>query len=244
MNLLNHYRKLWFFNFHRLKNNNYRVMREYFANILIAEVEEFTGLEGKKVLDVGGARGEFCKVINEKRGCRAFNLDPAPCEHGNYDSKFIWPDTKIGNADDLPFQDGEFDLVICRGVLEHIPREKQQVSINEMFRVVKKGGICYIAVPLWLNPFAGHGLKPFHYLPFRYAKFLAELAYKKKINAKSWAEKKLFGITFRKMRKMIKAAGFEVLAIKDTHFRLHFFCKIPLFREIMVPTTVFILSRR
>jgi len=218
-------------------------MREYFADILIAEVEEFIDLRDKRVLDVGGSRGEFCKVISEKRACRASNLDPAPYEHGSYDSEFIWPDTKIGNADNIPFQDGEFDLVICRGVLEHIPKETQQASVNEMFRVLKAGGICYVAIPLWFNPFAGHGLKPFHYLPFRYAKFLAELAYKKKISARSWEEKQLFGITFAMMRRMALSAGFKILAVRDTHFRMHFLCKIPLLREIMAPTTVFILTR-
>lgn len=219
-------------------------MREYFAHILMIEIEEFMDLWSKRVLDVGGARGEFCKVISEERRCSAFNFDPAPCEHGAYDSEFIWPDTKIGYADKMPFQDNEFDLVICKSVLEHIPKEKQQASVNEIFRVLKEGGICYIAIPPWYNPFAGHGLKPFHYLPFKAAKFLAELAYKKKINANSWAQRSLFGITFRRMRKMAEAAGFKVLAIKDAHFRLHFLCKIPLLREIMVPSAAFILVRR
>lgn len=203
ISIFEHYRKLWFFNFNRLKDDNYGAMREYFAQVFMMEIEEFMPLEGKKILDVGGARGEFCRVISEKRNCDAVNLDPSPYEYGQYSGDFIWQNTIAGFSDDIPFNDNEFDLVICRGVFEHIPSEKQQKSINEMHRVTKSGGFCYITIPPWYNPWAGHGLKPFHYLPFKAAKRLAEAAYGKKIEAESWEEKRLFPVTFRRMRKMI-----------------------------------------
>lgn len=243
INLFDHYRKLWFFNFNRLKGTNFQLMREYFAHILIAEIEEVMPFWNKRILDVGGARGEFCKVINTMRKCAAVNLDPNPYKYGPYSSEFIWPNTISGFADDMPFKDNEFDMVICRGVLEHIPREKQQKTVSEMYRVTKRGGFCYIAVPPWYSPFGGHGLKPFHYLPFKLAKFLAQAAYKKKIDANSWAEKTLFPLTFSKMLKIISVSGFKLIATKDTHFRLHFFTRIPLIREVLVPTAVFILTK-
>ena len=209
-------------------------MREYFTQILIMEVEDFMLLWNKKVLDVGGAKGEFCKVISEKRKCDAINLDPYP-------GKYIWPKTKIGFADSMPFDDNEFDLVICRGVLEHIPKEKQQQSMNEIHRVTKTGGICYIVIPPWYNPHAGHQLKPFHILPFKVAKFLRQLIFRNKINANSFEEATLYPITFKKMLKMISTSGFKVISTKDTHFRLHFLTKIPVIREIAVPSVAFIL---
>jgi SAM-dependent methyltransferase len=243
MNLLTHYRKLWFFNFNRLKGDNYARMREYFAGIFISEIEEFTPLLNKKVLDVGGARGEFCKVLNELRHCAAYNLDPAPYEYGQYKSDFIWPNTQVGTAEKMPFADNEFDLVICRGVLEHIHPKKQQGSLNEMSRVTRSGGFVYLAIPPWFNPFAGHGLKPFHYFPFKIAKFLAEACYGKKIKASSWDEKRLYSITFARMLRMIKNTGLKLLATKDTHLRLHFLTRIPLAREILVPSVAFILRK-
>lgn len=88
INLLNHYRKLWFFAFNRSKGNNYQLMSEYFTQILLMEVEEFMSVWNKKVLDVGGAKGTFCKVISEKRKCDAINLDPSPGE-------YIWPKPKL-----------------------------------------------------------------------------------------------------------------------------------------------------
>ncbi|MBI4982278.1 MAG: class I SAM-dependent methyltransferase [Candidatus Omnitrophica bacterium] len=243
MNILKHYKKLWFFNFNRLKNNNYKLMREYFADLLIDDVEKFMVIKEKVVLDVGGARGEFCKVLSEKRNCLAYNLDPNPYEYGAYDDKFIWPQTKVGSAEQIPFDSNSVDLVVCRGVLEHIPTGKQQIALNEMFRVAKNGGWCYLAIPPWFNPTAGHGLKPFHYLPFSWAKAMAEIFYKKKIPACSWQEKRLFSITFSRMLAMIRSSGFELIATQDVHLKMHFLTKFPILREFMIPTVAFILKK-
>jgi len=218
-------------------------MRAYFADILIKEVEDFVPLAGKKVLDVGGASGIFCKVLSEKRNCTAYNLDPAPVKYSPCKDEVIWPDTKIGFAEKIPFECNEFDLVICRAVLEHIPHLKQQASIEEIYRVTKKGGLAYIAIPPWYCPFAGHAVRPFHYLPFKYAKALAKLLYNKNITANSWQEIELFPISFRKMLRFISKSKFKILATKDTHFRMHFLTKIPLIREITVPSAAFILKK-
>ena len=234
--LIDHYRKLVFFNFNRFKGNNYQAMREYLAGIAIMDIEKFILLNKKKILDVGGARGEFCKIFSEKRKCKAINIDPYP---GDY----IWPNTKVGFADEMPFNDNAFDLTLCRGVLEHIPNEKQQKSVNEIYRVTKAGGIGYIIIPPWYNPHAGHYLKPFHLLPFKIAKFLRQLIFRNKISANSYAEAGLYPITFRKMSNMISKSGFKLIATKDTHFRLHFLTKIPLIREILVPAVTFIVKK-
>ncbi|OGD93046.1 hypothetical protein A2697_01930 [Candidatus Curtissbacteria bacterium RIFCSPHIGHO2_01_FULL_41_44] len=236
LNLFGHYLNLAFFFFYRFKGNNYATMREYFAKVLISEVENFFPLYGKKVLDVGGARGEFCQVLAQKRSCDAINLDPNP-------GKYIWKNTYMGVADKIPFGNNEFDLVICRGVLEHIPTEKQQQSLNEMFRVTKKGGYSYILVPMWFNLKAGHHLAPFHLLPFESAKFLRRMIFRNKICGNSFADENLYKTTFSKTLRMISESKFKVITTKDTHFRLHFLTKIPLLREVLVPDVAFILKK-
>ncbi|MBF0215784.1 MAG: class I SAM-dependent methyltransferase [Candidatus Omnitrophica bacterium] len=237
MNILSHYYNLVHFAFNRFRGDNYRLMREYFAGIFISEVEGFLKLTDKMtVLDVGGARGEFSRMINEKRGCKVVNLDPVPGES-------VWPDTVTAVGDRIPFRDGQFDLAMSRGVLEHIPRDRQQLTIDEIYRVLRKGGYAYIMIPPWYNPFAGHGLKPFHTLPFPVAKRLREFFFRKKVKGNSFAEKRLFPITFRRARNMLKKSGFEIKDTLDTHFRLHFLTKIPVLREILVPAAAFILKK-
>ncbi len=74
MNILRHYQKL--ISFALRGNIGFYEAREYLADVLILELEEFIDLKGKKVLDIGGERGEFCKILKDQRNCTAINLEP------------------------------------------------------------------------------------------------------------------------------------------------------------------------
>jgi len=45
----------------------------------------------------------------------------------------------------LPFEDNSFDVIFCNHVLEHIPDDKK--AIQELFRVLKKGGFGIFQIP-------------------------------------------------------------------------------------------------
>ena len=45
----------------------------------------------------------------------------------------------------LPFQDNEFDVILCNHVLEHIPNDTK--AMQELYRVLKKGGFGILQVP-------------------------------------------------------------------------------------------------
>jgi SAM-dependent methyltransferase len=232
-----HYRALWFFMFNRKKGENKKKMGRYFARLVMTELEEFTRLEEKKLLDVGGGRGFFCLVFKQERNCAAINLEPFPKE-------IDYPETVQGMGHNLPFPRESFDIVLSRGVLEHIPPHLQQPTVNDMYRVTRRGGLCYILIPPWYNPHAGHNLKPFHILPFTVAKRLRRLVFGNKIVENSYAEAHLYKITFRRMKKMIETAGFEIAGVKDTHLRLHFMARIPVLRELFIPAAAFIAFKR
>lgn len=57
-------------------------------------------------------------------------------------------ETVRGDALDLPYGDGEFDVVIASEILEHIPQDEQ--AIAELVRVLKPGGALAVTVPRWL----------------------------------------------------------------------------------------------
>lgn len=46
----------------------------------------------------------------------------------------------------LPFEDNEFDLIICSHVLEHV--QDDRIALKELKRVLRKGGIAVIMVPI------------------------------------------------------------------------------------------------
>jgi SAM-dependent methyltransferase len=56
----------------------------------------------------------------------------------------VWPDT-VGQVDEIPFADEQFDSVLCTEVLEHLPEPEK--AIKEIKRVLKIGGFLYLTVP-------------------------------------------------------------------------------------------------
>ena len=53
---------------------------------------------------------------------------------------------KHASATDLPFADGHFDLVLCLGLLEHLPAEPRQAALAELVRVTRDGGTILLTV--------------------------------------------------------------------------------------------------
>lgn len=47
---------------------------------------------------------------------------------------------KIGSVDLIPFDDNFFDGIICYGVLYYCKKNEIQKAVNEIYRVLKKGG--------------------------------------------------------------------------------------------------------
>lgn len=94
------------------------------------------------VLDVGCGEGRFCRKLLGV-GIAACGLDPVPAmidaaqkqdQNGQY---------TLGFAEDLPFQDESFDLVVT--YLSLIDIDGPEVAISEMARVLKPGGRILVA---------------------------------------------------------------------------------------------------
>jgi 2-polyprenyl-3-methyl-5-hydroxy-6-metoxy-1,4-benzoquinol methylase len=51
-----------------------------------------------------------------------------------------------GSADELPFSDETFDVVICVGVLEHLPPPVREATLREIIRVVRRPGDLVLVV--------------------------------------------------------------------------------------------------
>ena len=236
MKILSHYRKL--FKFALRGDRGFYQAREYLATILIEELEEFVDLKNKKVLDIGGERGEFAKILAEKRKCQAVNLEPTKHPQG-----FVHK-TILASAEKLPFKNGEFDLVLFRGVLQHIPINKKLKSLSEIHRVLKKDGTVYLMIPPWYSPLSGQNIKPFQLFGFRVARHLRNSIFGSNVQANSLAELGLWPMTFSSTQKIIKQANFQIIKTTDILGRCHFLTKIPLLREVLVNSAGFILQKK
>jgi SAM-dependent methyltransferase len=78
-----------------------------------------------KVLDVATGGGHVARRLREE-GCTVLTVDPAPG---------MQPDV-VAPAEDLPFEDGAFDVVTCRIAAHHF--EDVRKAVGEMARVTQR----------------------------------------------------------------------------------------------------------
>lgn len=100
-----------------------------------------TNWQGLKVLDVGCGGGFSCEFL-AARGAKVFGIDRSKnciaIAKVHAASRFEI-DYQLGYAEDLPYPDNYFDVVLCVDVLEHVADWQQAVA--ETYRVLQPGGI-------------------------------------------------------------------------------------------------------
>ena len=112
---------------------------------------KYFGLTDKKVLDIGAGRGYLQDVVSDYTG-----LDISPTAKRFFHKRFVH-----GSATLMPLNTNEFDGVWTIWVFEHVPNP--QAALLEMRRVVKDGGVLFVA-PQWdCTPWAAEAypVRPF-----------------------------------------------------------------------------------
>ncbi len=61
---------------------------------------------------------------------------------------------QLGDATDLPFQEGTFDTVIMNDFIEHVSRPEE--ALREALRVLKEDGAIYANFPPYYHPYGAH----------------------------------------------------------------------------------------
>ena len=107
------------------------------------------------VLDVGCGQSPY-KFLLDGTQTKYFGIDIVDADKFDYDNSDITP----FNGEDIPFEEGKFDGVICTEVLEHV--QNYQKLINEMHRVMKTGATGIITIP-WSARY--------HYIPWDFFRY-------------------------------------------------------------------------
>ncbi|HEV3318310.1 MAG TPA: class I SAM-dependent methyltransferase [Solirubrobacteraceae bacterium] len=110
--------------------------------------------DGARVLDVGCGRLGL-RALEPDLEITGVDLAPRP----DYPGPFVRADASAG----LPFAEGEFDLVYCSSVIEHVPPARRVAFAAEVRRV---GRGWFVQTPAYSFPLEPHSLLPFaHWLP-------------------------------------------------------------------------------
>ncbi len=93
----------------------------------------------KKILDIGCASGWFLSNIGKKyprAKCHGVDIYDKAIEFG--EKKYPKITFKVSDAHKIPYRAGEFDLIICTEVMEHV--EDPLTVLKEMRRLLSKNG--------------------------------------------------------------------------------------------------------
>jgi SAM-dependent methyltransferase len=93
-------------------------------------------LKPRRVLEVGGGEGELAERIRDELGAEVVGVDQSERMVEIQRSKGI--DARVGDVQELPFGDGEFDVAVAAWMLYHVSDLDR--GLAELARILKPGG--------------------------------------------------------------------------------------------------------
>lgn len=130
------------------------------------QLMEFAAHRGKKLLEVGAGLGtDHAQFATNGALTTDLDLSSGHLEHAkrNFRLRGLNGEFRHGDAENMPFADGTFDVVYSNGVIHHTPNTARVV--DEMHRVLKPGGRIIIMVyaenslHYWRNLFYSIGIE-------------------------------------------------------------------------------------
>lgn len=134
-----------------------RLYQEQYQTERIAQIEEYAGsLRGLRLLDLGAGMGGFAVAATLHGASVTVSEYNFPyCEIVQLRADRYALSIPIVNAagEHLPFGDGQFDVVVCWDVLEHV--QDPVAVLKEIYRVLTPGGrvlLTAINRRAWIDP--------------------------------------------------------------------------------------------
>jgi pseudaminic acid biosynthesis-associated methylase len=114
----------------------------------------------QSILEVGANVGLNLDALAQITAAEMYAVEPNDTARDILASKELMPERNILSdaADKIGFPDSITDLVFTSGVLIHIPSEKLEASMREIYRLASKWIICgeYFAPSEEMVPYRGH----------------------------------------------------------------------------------------
>jgi SAM-dependent methyltransferase len=156
-------------------------------------------------VDIGCGNGGISAALADRAG-KIVGIDPES-----------WPEWAQMAADrpNLEFREARFDMAnevlpartfdvaVCNQVYEHVRDPKQ--LLQNIYRVLRPGGVCYFAGPNLLWPVEPHVFWPFvHWLPRRLAQRMMRAC-----GSRRSAELDAYSATYWTLRRWFRDSGFD-----------------------------------
>ncbi len=135
-------------------------------------IRRYVPLEGRRILDVGCGLGMYVARFRQfSEEVYGVDVDPEKVAQAS----LSLPNIYQAAAEDLPFPDNTFEVVVLNEVLEHVQDDRKAVA--EAYRCLQNGGHMIVFVPNRLYPFETHGIFLFgryHFGLFPFVNYLPD----------------------------------------------------------------------
>ncbi len=250
---LSDYAKLWRLSRERHRSErDYRQFQAFQAQLIFGYLYSFgVKLHGKLVLDLGSGVGGYSEEM-ANQGATVVSLD-LMANAVTLDNGCL---AVVGNAWKLPLATKSVDFVFCASLIEHVT--EPLLLLQEVARILKPGGYCYLSFPPFYSPLGGHEYAPFHYFGERWA---MRLAGKRSMKGHpEWAQQLypineqptsfagiysnwgLFVMTIAKAKSLIADSGLT-LVDQSTRYLPYSFARWPLLGELLTWHVQFLLKQ-
>jgi SAM-dependent methyltransferase len=118
----------------------------------LALIRRYVTLGDQAILDVGCGLGMYVQAFRRfSQDVHGVDVDEEKVAEAGQEL----PNLRVAPAEQLPYADGRFDVVLLHEVIEHVEDDRQ--AIAEAGRVLRPGGRLVIFAPNRLYPFETHG---------------------------------------------------------------------------------------
>jgi SAM-dependent methyltransferase len=115
----------------------------WWSNRFFATLARRYGKHGARLLEVGSGMGHLVGDLSHT--FKSFGMDLNHWAVKQSKAAAESASLQTASAQELPYQDGAFNLVIIKHIVEHLPDPAK--AINEIGRITEKGGILILATP-------------------------------------------------------------------------------------------------
>ncbi|HXD32570.1 MAG TPA: class I SAM-dependent methyltransferase [Pyrinomonadaceae bacterium] len=126
-------------------------------NFLLRQAIKIAAGSSIKVLNIGVGDAWLEKQCIA-RGWEVYALDPIAAAISMVQA--AGGQGQVGHIESIPFADDFFDVVFCSEIIEHLSREQIQQGLDEVTRILKRGGVLLGTVPFNENLFEGRVVCP------------------------------------------------------------------------------------
>ena len=239
---------------------------------VIPFVNEFMAItKDMAILEIGCGEGGNMKPFLDM-GCQVVGID---LNEGQIENAKVYFSTHPNVANlklilrDIykmkPNELGEFDLIIMRDVIEHIPNQEKFMAYVKQF--LKPTGKFFLGFPPWYMPFGGHQqimnnkyfskLPYYHLLPMPLYKGVLKMVEKSEKIRNELVEIKETGISIERFRRIVKTENYkidkEVMYLFNPNYEIKFGLDpkeqigivkaIPFFRNFLTTCCYYLISK-